>query len=81
MDAIENLGIHFGAMSPPLKKQLAPYKLSPPIISRWQSTADAITLLHLHGFLTEAEKMKSRGRLFKQIRFFIVKNSPVIKKI
>ena len=59
-------GIAFGALAPPLAEQLGD-RLQPQRIALWQRCADAITLLSVHGLLTDAERTRARVRLIKAI--------------
>lgn len=65
----EKIGIHFGALCERIDKQLAAQghvvtKKNGRIL---QSFADSITMLSLHGFLSEAETRRARQRLLKRI--------------
>lgn len=64
---VKEFGVRFGAMSPPLADQLADYVDDSHKVERWQRAADAITRLHLNGFLTDAEVGRARRRLFNEI--------------
>lgn len=61
------MDIIFGALAAPLWQQL---KISNghPKMAAIQDQADAITLLCIHGILSEAERHRARRRLLKQIR-------------
>lgn len=55
--------VDFGAMSPPLKKQIKGLVCA----SMFQASADAIMWLNLHGILTDVEMSRARIRLLKSI--------------
>jgi len=59
-------GIAFGALATPLAEQLGD-RLPPQRIAFWQRCADAITLLAVHGLLTDAGRTRARVRLIKAI--------------
>lgn len=63
------IGLHYGALAPPLKKQLEEqgFVASPKDLARWQANADSINRLYLHSLLTDAEKAKALVRLQKHI--------------
>ena len=61
------LEITFGAMTDPLKKQLAGYCLPAKRIAKWQREADAITQLSISGLLRDPEKTRARERLLRTI--------------
>lgn len=56
----------FGAMAPPLTKQLKGLVWHHKARS-FQKMADAIVLLSVHGYLTEAERHRARKRLLHAI--------------
>ena len=58
----------FGAMADSIEAQLRKqgYKIVGP--AHAQQLADAITLLAIHGILTDAEKQKARQRLMKRLK-------------
>ena len=55
--------ITFGAMEPKLAEQLLGFDLAAKRIELWQREADAITLLHLHGYIADSVAMIARKRL------------------
>lgn len=61
------MNVTFGALSPPLSRQLAGVQ-SREVIRHWQRDADAITRLAVRGLLTEREVGNARLRLCRQIR-------------
>ena len=63
----EKLGITFGAMATPLRKQLEMTGMDVGSINHFQRDADAVTRLHVRGFLTDAETRKARIRLINKI--------------
>ena len=56
--------IRLGALSPPLHEQLG---VDVEATEQAQKCADAITLLHIVGFLTDSETHRSRKRLIKSL--------------
>jgi len=66
--------IQFGAISPPLKKQIRDQKLSPSInidITQWQRLADAITLLKIQGMITGPQTIAARHRLVRRMSKYL----------
>lgn len=61
--------IYFGAMSEPIRKQLARQKIRAQAkdVERYQKIADSITACFLHHCLTEGETGKARKRLFNKM--------------
>ena len=57
--------VRFGALSDPIHKQL---DVPPSTVEHEQKLADAITLCHIAGVLTDAETDKARRRLFKRLQ-------------
>ncbi len=57
------LTVEFGAMAPPLKRQIPGLKDAQIL----QREADSIACLQVHGLLTDAETRKIRLRLMKRI--------------
>ncbi len=55
--------VEFGAMAPPLKKQLRGVIIT----GADQNNVDAITRLHVHRLLSDTEARRARFRLLKQI--------------
>lgn len=71
-DIVEGLGelnLSFGALSEQIITQLARQNVYPPIdiCENWQKTADAITRLHLHEYITKEVAEKARKKLHKLI--------------
>jgi len=64
-----NIGIHFGALCDPIKKQLKNqgYALSEKEDARFQAIADAIIMLKLHGILPDSIVYKAEQKLMKMI--------------
>jgi hypothetical protein len=61
--------VRFSPLAEPIKKQLKEQriKLHPAKIDYFQKVANAITLLTVHGLLTEAETKRARSRLLAEI--------------
>lgn len=66
---MSKIAITFGAMADPIGAQL--YKqgivINAAAADRIDRCADAVTLLAIHGYLTDAEKARARTRLMKAI--------------
>lgn len=62
-------GVDFGALVPPIAKQISSQGLQadPKLIKRWQQDADAILHLFLRGTITDSECSKVRRRLMNAI--------------
>lgn len=59
--------IAFGALAPPLAKQL-PKGYAPRVrVATWQAYADAITLLRVTGLLGEGDAFRAHQRLLRRI--------------
>lgn len=70
------LNLRYGAVSPLIAGQLKEQGFvvdHQHNLESWQKCADAITLLFLHGYLTDAEKLKCRKRLHKAITEHIIR--------
>lgn len=65
----KTIGLHFGALCDPIKKQLAEqgFGQEPKVLTRWQEAADAVTRLSIMGVLAPSEVHKARQRLVKQV--------------
>lgn len=64
----ERIGLHFGAISDPIKEQLEAQKLRiPKRIRLFQRMADSITLLGIHDIITDKERDKARQRLINKM--------------
>jgi hypothetical protein len=63
------IGIFFGALAPPLVEQLIEQKVVkiPDNINTLQKLSDAVTLLAVHGMLSDSETYRVRNRLLKKI--------------
>jgi len=59
--------IVFGATAPPLRVQLASMKPKRVALIFEQEDADAITRLHIHGLLTDAQARQARQKLTRRI--------------
>lgn len=61
--------LHFGALVPPLAKQLraAKVKFDKGDVKVWQANADAITRLRVHGLLPDFASHAAHKRLMKKI--------------
>lgn len=64
---MSEIGIRFGALSPPLLRQLSGLNVPAGRITKWQKMADAITMLALHDLLSGSEVVKARKKLMRQI--------------
>lgn len=60
--------IELGAMAPKLQEQLKGNRISQDNIDLWQMDADAITRLHLRGFISEAVTEAARKKLVSKIQ-------------
>ena len=69
------VGIHFGALSEPLRKQLAEQKLSfdKVLIAYYQKCMDAINVLRISGCMTDKVADKVRQSLHKKIVSHVAK--------
>ncbi len=69
MEKAETIGLHFGAMCDPIKKQLAEQGFTqvPRMLERWQLAADAVVRLSIAGLLSQKEADNARKRLVKLI--------------
>src|SRR5687767_10118930 len=67
--AVSCLSLEFGALSPKISRQLsaAGLRLDGGAASFFQRQADAVTLLVIHGTLSDGEAHKARRRLMKNI--------------
>jgi len=63
------VGIHFGALCAPIVQQLLEQEVTaiPDNINQLQDYANSITMLYIHGILTELETHNARKRLMKKI--------------
>jgi hypothetical protein len=61
------MGITFGAIADPLRKQLEGEHFDAGTINHYQRDVDAITRLHVRGFLTDAETSRARIRVLKKL--------------
>lgn len=59
--------LDFGAMAPPLKKQLADYNVSEAELSQCQRDADAIVRLNWRRLISDSQAHAARKRLMKKI--------------
>lgn len=66
---MSNLQITFGAIAEPVSAQLSAQGvvINAADANRFDRCADAITLLAIHGYLTDAEKTRARKRVMKAI--------------
>jgi hypothetical protein len=64
-----SVGIHFGALCAPIVQQLLEQEVTaiPDNINQLQDYANSITMLYIHGILTELETHNARKRLMKKI--------------
>jgi hypothetical protein len=62
----ERLGITFGAMADPLRKQLEMTGIDAGTINHFQRDADAIVRLNVRSLLTDSETRKARLRVVKK---------------
>lgn len=63
------LAVTFGAMARPIAEQIAAHGLGYPFekSKKWQKIADAITLLSIHGMISDKVKETARTRLMRMI--------------
>ena len=63
------MNLNFGAMSHSIASQLIEQNIdfSAADCKTWQKDVDAVTLLHIRGFLTDSETHKARQRIIKNI--------------
>jgi hypothetical protein len=66
---MSEIGIHFGAICFSIDKQLNDqgFCLSAEESKRFQKISDSITMLNLHGYLSDSLAHKARQRLLKAI--------------
>lgn len=66
----KQFGIHFGAMSDKIGKQIKKqgFEYDKVTIEKYQACADAIEMLGIHGFLSLKNRDAMRKRLFNKIR-------------
>ncbi len=57
-----------GPLEPPIADQLAGLNIPPEVLERWQCMADAITLLHLRGILSDTACMICRKNLMRKVK-------------
>lgn len=67
MQTEQNITIFFGALSPSLAEQLAPYELEASKIENFQKLNDSITRLYLNGYCPPSIRKKMEDKLFKAI--------------
>lgn len=60
--------VEFGALSPPLKEQLADAGLEPKEVACLQSDLDAITRLAVRGYIQEGVKVHCHREVLRRIR-------------
>lgn len=70
---LHQLRLEFGALAPPLRRQLKGRGLTSKTIAGMQASADAISRLAIVQLLTERETHKARLRLCKSIEAAIRK--------
>ena len=68
--------VHFGALAPPLSKQVAPGVFFANDLRLFQGDADAIVRLYCRGFLTDREVHRARLRLVKKMNKCTKKKTP-----
>jgi len=66
--------ITFGALAEPLQKQLEKYNIKLKNINEYQKAQNSISMLYLHGYLTDGEKKKVYQRLMKDFERDIKKS-------
>lgn len=59
--------VNFGALAPPMKAQIG-HLVSKYDCAKFQKIADSITMLSIHGYMSESQVHKSRTRCMKAIR-------------
>ena len=57
----------FGALSPPIEEQCRTQGIELPDADKYQRLLDAVTLLYLHGMLSEGGKKAAHKSLFHKI--------------
>jgi hypothetical protein len=67
MTDLNKVGIHFGAMSPPLKVQLKEFNLNKKVVMHLQKLVDSTFALYFADLLSEMEKRRVYKRLMKKI--------------
>jgi hypothetical protein len=70
------IGIHFGAMAPPLKEQLKEFNLDDNSLEHFQKDAEAIVRLAIRGIIPDSVKSSANKRLLKNIVRKIEATSP-----
>ena len=67
------LVIYIGALSDPISIQLDKqgYKYKFSEVRKFQKFTDAITLLKIHGILSDAERVKAEQRLYKKLKLHV----------
>lgn len=63
---MSEFGVHFGALAPPMKEQIG-HLISEQDCGKFQKIADAIVMLHIHGYLSDSQVDKARQRCMKAI--------------
>lgn len=63
----ERLGIYFGALASPVKKQLAGRGCKPSDIAHWQKDSDAIVRLALRGLIPDHVARTARQRIIAAV--------------
>ena len=68
--ATDQIEMRFGALSPSISEQLKAQNVEfdPEACALWEKASDAISLLAVHGFLTNRERHAANKRLFTRIR-------------
>ena len=67
---MKKIGIHFGALAPPIEEQLAEQEiigLDQNILAIWQEAADSISFLYLHDVLTDGQRTAAHKKLMNKI--------------
>lgn len=79
-DAVDSIGIHFGALAPSVSEQLAAQGLTAnqKDLKQWDLDADAITRLYLRDLLTDSQKQAAQKKLFNRIKKSVAPGSPQV---
>lgn len=67
MEIKKQVGLHFGLMVDPIKKQLSDQKLRVPHVRYYQKVADGINLLKVNSYISDSIARQARQRLLRDI--------------
>jgi hypothetical protein len=59
--------IEFGAFAPPFEQQLAGLGFRKGDLDKWQLIAKSLTVLHIHGYISQNVRNKGERRIIKDI--------------